>query len=88
MGVLSWMKALPLAQQIKQADASITTRAQLDGLVRQGRTFETAGWILAGAGAATALGSPLLLHSSHAAPTAMAIPTQGGAYVSLDWNLP
>lgn len=88
VGVLSWVKALSVAQQIKRADASITTRDQLDGLVRQGKTFETAGWILMGAGAATALGSLLLIHPSSTAPTAMVMPTQGGAYGSLQWSLP
>jgi hypothetical protein len=88
VGVLSWVRAKSLEQQLREGDASITTRAQLNDAVRRGKTFETAGWILVGAGAAASLGSLLFLQPSGSTPTLSAAPTEGGAQVSLFWRTP
>jgi hypothetical protein len=88
MGALSWTRAKSLEGQVRVADPSITTRAQLEGSLRTGRTFETVGWVLLGTGAATAVGSLLLLNPSSPAPTVLGGPTNGGAQMSLQWSIP
>lgn len=91
-GALSWVRAKSLDHQVRTADTSITTRAQLDGTLRDGKTFETVGWVLLGTGAATALGSLLLPDSSRSEPTpvpaVMGAPMKGGAHLGLHWSLP
>ena len=77
MGALSWTRAKSLEQQVRVADPTITTRAQLDGSLRTGRTFETVGWVLLGAGTATAIGSLVLLNPSSPVPTLVGGPTKG-----------
>ncbi|WNG28555.1 hypothetical protein F0U62_34555 [Cystobacter fuscus] len=88
VGVLSWIRAKSLEQQLRQGDPAITTREQLNATVGQGRAFETAGWILVGAGAAASIGSLLFLRPSAATPALSAVPTEGGAHVSLSWSTP
>ncbi|WNG19005.1 hypothetical protein [Cystobacter fuscus] len=88
VGALSWLRAKSLEQQLRQGEASVTTREQLNATVTQGRAFEAAGWILMGAGAAASLGSLLFLRPSAATPTLSAAPTDGGAQVALSWTTP
>jgi hypothetical protein len=87
-GALSWTRAKSLEGRLRSVDPTITTRQQLDGTVREGRTFESVGWVLLGVGAATAVGSLLLLDTPPPAPNVSAAPTPGGAHVSLSWSLP
>jgi hypothetical protein len=87
-GALSWVRAKSLDQRVRTADSSITTRAQLEGTLREGRSFETVGWVLLGTGAATALGSMLLLSPSTSTPTVLAGPTDGGAHMTFHWSIP
>lgn len=87
-GVLSWTRAKSLEGRLRSVDPTITTRQQLDGTVREGRTFESVGWVLLGVGAATTVGSLLLLDTPTPAPNVSAAPTPGGAHVSLSWSLP
>ncbi len=88
-GALSWTRAKSLEQRLRSVDPTITTRQQLDGTVREGRTFESVGWVLLGVGAATAVGSLLLLDTpTPTTPSVSAAPTPGGAHVSLSWSLP
>jgi tetratricopeptide (TPR) repeat protein len=88
VGALSWARAKSLEQGLRRGDPSITTREQLDDTVSKGRTFETAGWVLVGVGAAATVGSLLLLRPSGATPTVSAAPTPGGAQVALLWSTP
>ncbi|AKJ04416.1 TPR domain protein [Archangium gephyra] len=88
VGILSWTQAKSLEQRVRVADPSITTRAQLDGSLRDGRTFETAGWILLGTGVTTAIGSLLFLDAPASVPNVAGAPTDGGAQVFLHWSIP
>jgi tetratricopeptide (TPR) repeat protein len=88
VGALSWARAKSLEQGLRRGDPSITTREQLDDTVSKGKTFETAGWVLVGVGAAATVGSLLLLRPSGATPAVSAVPTPGGAQVALLWSTP
>ncbi|MBN8227020.1 hypothetical protein JYK02_05790 [Corallococcus macrosporus] len=86
-GILAWGRARSLSAQVRDADPSITTRAQLDGTVHQGKTFEKVGWALMGLGAATVVGSFLFLGESSPGAQASLLPTPEGAQLSLSWSL-
>jgi hypothetical protein len=86
-GALAWGRARALSSRVRDADPSITTRAQLDSTLNQGRTFEKVGWALMGLGAATAVGSLLFLGDSMSATHAAILPTPEGAHLSLTWSL-
>jgi tetratricopeptide (TPR) repeat protein len=87
-GLLSWGRAKAIENQVRTADASISTKLQLEGSLQQGRTFETLGWVLMGVGAATASGSLLLLDAPSTGTSLTASPTPGGAQLFLYGSLP
>lgn len=87
-GLLAWGRAKAIENQVRTADASITTKPQLDDTLRQGRTFETLGWVLMGVGAATASGSLLFLDAPSTGTGLSASPTPGGAQLFLHGSLP
>ncbi|RYZ43198.1 MAG: hypothetical protein EOO71_04530 [Myxococcaceae bacterium] len=86
-GLLSWTRARSISTRVRDADPSITNRAQLDDTVQKGRTFEKAGWALMGLGAATTVGSLLFLGAPSSGTRATLLPTPEGANLSLSWSL-
>lgn len=87
-GMLAWGWAKSLEGKVRGADPSITTRAQLEDTLDQGRTFEKVGWVLMGLGAATTAGSLLFLDRPSEETQAMLVPVAQGAQFSVSWRLP
>lgn len=87
-GVLAWTRARSLASRVRTADASISTRDQLESTLSQGRTFEKVGWGMMGLGIATTVGSLLLLDAPASSARASITPTRGGAHLALTWGIP
>jgi hypothetical protein len=87
-GLLAWGRAKSLEHKVRGADPEITTRKALDDTLNQGRTFEKVGWVLVGVGAATAVGSLLLMDGPVEGTTAAITPTSEGAQLSVSWSLP
>lgn len=87
-GVLALIQANSLAEQVRTADRSITTRENLDATLQRGRTFETVGWALMGVGVATTVGSLLFLDTSESKPGVAVMASPEGAHLSLHGSLP
>jgi hypothetical protein len=87
-GILAWGRARSLEGKVRNADPSITTRAQLEDTLQQGRTFEKVGWVLMGLGAATTAGSLLFLDRPTEGAKATITPVAQGAQISIFWSLP
>jgi hypothetical protein len=86
-GILAWGRAKSIEGKVRNADPSITTRAQLDDTLQQGRTFEKVGWVLMGLGAATTAGSLLFLDNPTEGAKATITPVAQGAQLSVSWKL-
>lgn len=86
-GILSLTRAKSLEGKVRNADASITTRARLDDTLGQARTFEKVGWVLMGLGAATTAGSLLFLNTPTEGAKATVTPVAQGAQLSISWSL-
>jgi hypothetical protein len=86
-GILSLTRAKSLEGKVRNADASITTRARLEDTLGQARTFEKVGWVLMGLGAATTAGSLLFLNTPAEEAKATVTPVAQGAQLSISWSL-
>ena len=87
-GMVAWGRAKSLEGKARRADVSITTRAQLEDTVRQGKTFERVGWGLMGLGAAMTAGSLFFLDRPADAAGVSLTPVSQGARFSVSWALP
>ncbi|WP_224365441.1 hypothetical protein [Hyalangium versicolor] len=87
-GLIMWGKARSIESRIGDGDPSIVTRADMDDTLHQGKTFETVGWLLMGAGALTATGSLLFLDKPNPGPRVSVAPLHEGVFLASEWSLP
>jgi tetratricopeptide (TPR) repeat protein len=87
-GLVVWMRGKLLEGKVQRANPDITSRAQLDDMLGQAKTFEKVGWALMGVGTVAVAGSLLLLDSPPERVRPSIIPMEQGAHVSLSWSLP